>query len=276
MKRILKNIVKIFLRFYVVHFPIRFNDNWIYMNPGNIELVPPMLLGKYEFGMTKLIKRIVKKGWTICEIGAYIGEHTPLFSNLIGKSGSVISVEPQLPHFKLLLKNIKLNKLTNVTPIKTAVSDTEDFLTMYIPLDHSVDGRIYEVKNETRKRQRVATKTIDHLLNQYKSVDLIKIDIQGWEERAIKGARKTFIKNPNILLIIEFWPKGLKEAGTNPLKLLNNIKVIGFNIYTIDEDTGKLKEKVNFPQLIKDVDDGVGGFTDLLCSRNKIGPNFKD
>ncbi len=276
MKKFIKQYIKKLFVYYVSYFPIKFNDQWIYMNPKNIELVPPMLFGKYEFGMTKLIKNIVKKGWVVCEVGAYIGDHTSLFSNLIGSDGRVVSVEPQSSHFKLLLKNIILNNLNNVVPIKAAVSDTEGSSVVYIPLNDSIDGRIYKVKNEIRKKETTTTITIDNLLNPYDHVDLIKMDIQGWEEKAITGARKTILRNPKLVLIIEFWPEGLKEAGTKPLKLLNDIKKLGFNIYTIGEFDGKLKLENNFIQLIKDSDNGIGGFVDLMCSRQKIRPNFKN
>lgn len=271
-----KQIVKKFAKFYIAHFPIKFNGYWIYMNPKNIELVPPMLFGKYEFGMTNLIKRIVKKGWVICEVGAYVGEHTPLFSNLTGMGGRVISIEPQPLHFGLLLNNIALNKLANVTPVKAAISDVEGTSTMYIPLNFSIDGRMYEVNDGTRRRQKTATKTIDRLLNQYESVNLIKMDIQGWEEKALKGAKKTINKNPNLCLIIELWPKGLKEAGANPLKLLEDLKRSGFNIYLINEFDGKLKKIFDLPKLINETDDGIGGFVDLICSRQHLRPNFKN
>lgn len=246
------------------------------MDSRNVGLIPPMLFGKFESGMTKLIRRVVKKGWIICEIGAYVGDHTPLFSYLTGSDGKVISIEPQTFHFNLLLKNISLNRLTNVIPIKTAVSKTDGTSTMYIPLNQSVDGRLYKVKNEIRKKQKTITKTIDHLLKQYKSIDLIKMDIQGWEDNAIEGAKKTILRSPRLLLITEFWPKGLREAGTDPLKFLKSIKRLGLNIYSIDEFDGSLKNETNFQKLVDNSDEGDGKYIDLICSRNKIGPNFKD
>lgn len=276
MKNKLKSYIKKLLAIYVSRFPIKFNGYWIYMNPENIQLVPPMLLGKYEHGMTNLIRRIVKKGWVICEVGAYIGDHTPLFSRLSGPNGNVISIEPQPSHFELLLNNIALNRLINVTAVKAAISDTEGESTLYVPLNFSIDGRMYEVKDVVRKRQKTETITIDRLLNQYKSVDLIKMDIQGWEEKALKGARKTINKNPNLRLIVELWPKGLKEAGANPLKFLESLKNFGFNIYLINEFSGELKKISNFPKLINETDGGVGGFVDLICSRQKLRPNFKN
>ena len=276
MKKIFIRIVKRGFSFYVTHFPIKINDYWLYMSSHNIELVPNMLRGKYETGMTKLIKRIVKKGFVICDVGAYIGYHTTLFSKLSGKSGKIYDFEPQPFHYELLLKNIKLNKLKNVNPQKTAISDHSGIGNIYIPDENSPDSRIYKVKGEKRLTSKIKLETIDNLLKNEKKIDIIKMDVQGWEEFAIKGATKTIRKNPELFLIIEFWPKGLKEAGTDPFRLLTNIEKYGFKIYTIHEITGKLKLETSFSQLIKNTERGDGGYVDLLCFKKHIRPYFKN
>lgn len=276
MKNSLRQIIKKSLATYIVHFPININDYLFYMSPHNIELIPYMVRGKYEIGMTKLLKRLIKKDSVICDVGSYIGYHTTLFSKLSGSQGKIFSFEPQPYHYKLLLKNIKLNKLENVSPQKAAISDRAGFGKVYMPDANSPDSRIYQVKGERRRTSKIKLETLDNLLKNEKRVDIIKMDIQGWEDRAIKGTKKTILKNPKLILIIEFWPKGLKEAGTNPLKLLNDIKKLGLHIYSINEFNGKLKMETDFPKLIKDSDAGVGGFVDLMCYRKKIRPNFKN
>lgn len=278
MKNLIKLIVKKVLTIFLVHFPIKINSYWFYMSPNNVELVPVMIKGKYEIGMTKLIKRVVKRNSVICDVGAYIGYHTTLFSKLSDPQGKIFSFEPQPYHYKLLLKNIKLNKLENVSPLKTAISNRTGFGKVYMPDANSPDSRIYRVEREREREStsKIKLGTLDDLLKNEKRVDLIKVDVQGWEERVIIGARKTILRNPKLVLIIEFWPKGLNEAGTDPLKFLSYIRNMGFNIYSINEFDGNLEKVFDFPKLIKDTDGGIGGFVDLMCSKRHIGPNFKN
>ncbi len=243
------------------------------MNTHNIELVPLMLSSKYEIGMTKVLKNFIKKDWIICDIGAYIGYHTTLFSKLTGENGKIISVEPEPNNYKLLKKNIRLNNLNNVTTYSIAISDKKGKGIIYSPNENAPDSRIFKVPGENRHETKVKTDTLDNLLRKEKKINLIKIDIQGWEERALKGAGKTFKKNKDIYLITEFQPSLLSKAGTDSKKYLKMISKFGFKIYLIDEKKQKLKRIKKLENLIEITKKTDGGFVDLLCSKSTLYKN---
>jgi hypothetical protein len=74
-----------------------------------------------------------------------------------------------------------------------------------------------------------------------KAFDVIKIDTQGAEGLIIKGGRETLTRtSPKI--IMEFWPWGLRSLGTDPLRLLGQIRELGFRAEVIDEQAGALEE----------------------------------
>ena len=72
--------------------------------------------------------RNIKKGDTVIDIGAGIGEFSVLASKLVGERGKVISIEPSPEDFDTLMVNLKTNKCHNVTPLNLAISDLPEKL----------------------------------------------------------------------------------------------------------------------------------------------------
>ena len=65
--------------------------------------------------------------------------------------------------------------------------------------------------------------------NKIENLNLIKIDVQGYEPKALKGM-KNIVKSSKVLTILtEFWPKGILEAGGNPKEFLMMMRKCNFN-----------------------------------------------
>ena len=65
-------------------------------------------------------------------------------------------------------------------------------------------------------------------------IDFLKIDAQGAEGLIFEGACNC-LKNEGLKIMMEFWPQGLRNMGTDPLSLLRLIKSSGFTIKIIEE-----------------------------------------
>ena len=104
--------------------------------------------------------------------------------------------------------------------------------------------------------------TIDDLMkNEKKHVSLIKIDVEGYEAEAIKGAVKTINDNhPNIF--IEYNPFFLQESGTDPIQFLNQMIERGYKMFTFSKNSNITESSVNeiFEKTTKD------GWTDILMT----------
>jgi precorrin-6B methylase 2 len=134
-----------------------------------------------------------KRNDIVLDLGAGVGDYA-LFSSIRVGGGKIVSVEADPKTFQLLKKNIEENKLKNVIPINIFVSSERE---------HSIDFIVEKLK--------------------LKRVDLIKMDIEGGEYNALKGAIKTIRKfKPKI--IIEIHSKNLRE------KILGFLKNYGYNL----------------------------------------------
>lgn len=158
-----------------------------------------------------LLRRYIIPGSIVVDAGANIGIYSQFLSNCVGPGGTVHSFEPSPDNFRRLsgvlrtFGNVRLNQL--------AVSDETGQSTLYVSPNLNVDHRSYPTADESRVP--IATRSIrlDDYFKPGERVGLIKMDIQGYELHALRGARRLLVDNPDIGLLLEFWPFGLEQAG---------------------------------------------------------------
>ncbi len=190
---------------------------------------------KNDFTEIQLIQQLVQPGNHILDIGANIGFYGSLLSKLVGEHGKVYCFEPNQENYKRLLNNT--SQLKNVTCFNIAVSDKGENLKLYTSKLLNVDHRSYPVENYD-KVEEIEANSIDNLigLKLIEKVDFIKIDIQGYELNAFKGMQKLLDNHPNIKIITEYWPHGIKRADSSSLALFDFFQNLGFDFQLISEN----------------------------------------
>ncbi len=148
----------------------------------------------------------------IVELGSNLGIYTIYFSNAVGINGKVYSFEPNPIIFNLLVKNLKINNCYNVKPFNFGIGDNDEKLTFiskqFVFETGSFDKSIQEkLKKDIfgYKKWNIDTKKLDTVKDLYinEKIDFMKIDIEGMEIEALKGAKKVIINDsPDIYLEI--------------------------------------------------------------------------
>ena len=150
----------------------------------------------YYFGAPdkELIQLIRLGGETYLDIGANVGMFTLIASQTFEK---VIAFEPNPDTFRMLENNINLNKIGNITAYNIGLSDQNSIMKLYHnPLNNggaSLNKFSSKINKEgdgfTWNETKVEVKILDSIIGEdIKSVDLIKIDVEGHELPALKGA----------------------------------------------------------------------------------------
>ncbi|MEM5793038.1 MAG: FkbM family methyltransferase [Candidatus Aenigmatarchaeota archaeon] len=225
--------------------------------------------GIYEELQTNFLKKEIKKGFVVLDIGAHIGYYTLIFAKFVGKSGKVYAFEPDPTNFSLLKKNIEINGYDNVVLIKKAVSNKNGKIKLFLSEKNTVDHRIYE-SGDDRKFIEIESIKLDDFFENYKGeVNFIKMDIQGAEWMAISGMLKLLEKNPKIKIISEFWPFGLKNSGIEPFDYLKFFINSGFKIYEINEQKNKI-ELTNPEKLLKLYTPEKENYNNLIFTRSDL------
>jgi FkbM family methyltransferase len=177
-------------------------------------------------------------------IGANIGFYSTLFSKLVGKEGHVIAFEPDLLNFRRLSANTR--KFANVTAVQTACGERTEKLRLYLSNRFNVDHQTFD-GGEGRKYVETQSVSIDDYVNDDEKIGFIKIDVQGYDFHAMKGAVKTISHSPFLFVMGELWPYALNKAGVRPNEYLNLLESLGFSIHVPHAN-----EHENFDEMIHD------------------------
>lgn len=215
---------------------IKIQGNPMYLDTRDDVMVSVLLkYGTYERSTCKLIKEFVKPGMVVVDIGANIGYYTLIFSRLVGQHGLVYAFEPEPNNCNILSLNLKDNHISNVIFIPKAVSNKDGRVKLFLD-ERNLGAHTISEENipfNTAGFVDVEAVTLDSFFKGRNNIDLIKIDSQGAEGLAIEGATE-LIKQDNLKLLIEFWPFGLKNLGTDPENLLKTLKDFGFKIKVLE------------------------------------------
>lgn len=173
-------------------------------------------LETYEPDVWERIMGEIRTGDVIVDVGANIGLYTIAFAKRVGPEGRVIAFEPDSDNFRALEKNVKLNQIEDrVRLIKAAVGDLpgEVFLSKAQMESHV----LVEMGKGSEK---VPMVILDDICKQ--KADILKIDIEGYEEKALLGASR-LLGDPERcprLIYLEAHPFAWSSVGTTSESLL--------------------------------------------------------
>ena len=170
----------------------------------------------------QLLKRILSAGDVVVDAGANIGVYSQFLSSCVGPTGVVHSFEPSPENFRRLQSATR--KLANVRLSQAAVGECSGRSKLYVSDQLNVDHRTYETEGDSRPAVQIDVIALDDYFKPGQRVDLIKMDIQGYELHALRGANRVLADNPSAKLIFEFWPYGLKQAGANWIDLIATLE----------------------------------------------------
>jgi FkbM family methyltransferase len=192
----------------------RVDGGFIYLNLHESPLMVQRAMGAYERRKTALIRRLLREGMTFVDVGANKGDFTLLAGKLVGATGRVISIEPEPENYSYLCRSIELSGYRNVKTFALALSDSEGSAKLRLAPTSGGHTLASEQKigNNTIP---VETTTLDSLLARcgIDKVDVIKIDVQGWELQVLRGAHRTLDSNSAAVLLLDLPKQPVKRSA---------------------------------------------------------------
>jgi FkbM family methyltransferase len=186
-------------------------------------------MGCTEYDTISYIRKNIKPGQIIFDIGGSIGICAIPFARMVGPSGHVYAFEANPPNFELLCQNIKLNNLSNVTSVNCAVAEKAGFIEIPKRLESSNYSLASASPDGTIRMQalRLDDFAEEHGIDR---IDFMKIDIEGSETNALKGAAKLFRSGTVRKMLLEFNPFWLKKMGSSAAELYDLFESYGLQV----------------------------------------------
>lgn len=168
----------------------------------------------------------------VVDVGANFGYHTLFFAQKT--LGNVFAFEPQLQNYELLVDNIKNNNVTNVTYYNFACGDVNCDVQMPIVESSNMCNMGDFTPNLNSGNKYSVTKSVllDEM-NFQSQIDLIKIDVQGWEKKVLLGALK-LLNDCKPILIVEFEHFQLSKLNISCGELFDFIRNQNYYIFYLE------------------------------------------
>jgi len=232
------------------------------------------LFGRCEYDELKVLERKVFSkidcaNSSCLDIGANIGNHSVFFANFFS---NIYSFEPYPDSYYLLKFNSK--NFNNIKTFNFGASDVDENQYMYISSDTTMSrNTLFSDRVEAKKIEqihpkkiKVKLKNLDNLLkeNKVKKISFIKIDIEGYEYKALIGLKNTII-NDSPIIVLEQWTDAFDEIK----KTTKSIDFLKKNHYKFFYEPNYFRRKKNKNKILRSINKIIF-FLQILFDSKKI------
>jgi FkbM family methyltransferase len=158
----------------------------------------------WEIGERSLARELLRHGDVAFDVGANLGTHSITFALAVGASGRVVAYDPEP---ELLYRNVRQLPQVCVRPFAVASRGGT------VHFRHEAAATSYSHLVPHGVASRTDTVTVAVSLDEEAGrlgvtrVDLIKVDVEGWEDAVLAGAARLLSTHPRPILIFEWEPR---------------------------------------------------------------------
>jgi len=193
---------------------------------------------EHEDDVKKTFMNNIDDGDTIIDVGANIGEFSLIAAKKVGHKGKVISIDPLKQAVSWLEKNFTLNGFSNYEILEKAVGKNKGTMTLYKRSESSETGILDPDISEKKliNTGKIIVDTIDDIISSrnINKVEMLKIDVEGFEYEVLCGCKNSFKENKIKKIICEIHSLFLKKKGLDKNSIYDILKENGFSISVLD------------------------------------------
>lgn len=161
----------------------------------------------------------------VFDVGSHHGLHTVVMAR---RSARVIAIEPNPHNIAILRRNVAVNRLKNVVVRQAAVGDSIGKIAL--PQDSGEGGVLLE-KSKSLPTINVDLLPLDHMAAEYGFPQFLKIDVEGFEGRVLKGASEIIRRRPEIM--IEVHVDWVSRYGSSVEEVVDLLHLDSYRVWVL-------------------------------------------
>lgn len=202
------------------------------LDTRDIGMTPHLAMsGEWERDVEDTVVSLLRPGAAVVEVGANIGYHTLAMAAAVGAEGRIHSFEPNPRLVPLLRASVALNGFDGRVQVHPqAASDATGEVTLAVHPDHAGSGHLAVVGGASvySEEHRIASVRIDDVVGDaLRAAQLMRLDCEGAEPLALRGAEALIRRSPDIVLVLE-WSVMMMRARTDVAGFVAWLESLGF------------------------------------------------
>ncbi len=220
-------LIKLVLPSYV-----KINGHKLYLHPDDVVVSGALTFGVYEVYPREVFRDLIKPGNTVVDVGANVGVYT-LTAHQAG--ANVIAYEPDSGNRDVLARSLKEGGIDTVRLSPEALGVQAGTASLYLHPHNKGKHSLLDT-GEHAQVAIVPVSTLDASLSAFgaSKIDVIKIDVEGYEAHVIEGGMAT-LRRDKPAIFFEFAPVRIQLAGKSPVDMLKTLVGLGYELFMIDE-----------------------------------------
>lgn len=199
---------------------VRFDGYSLFIRPDDRDIGEHIrATHQYEPHVTAVVRDLLRPGNVFIDVGANVGFFTNLAAHLVGTRGRVVAIEPMDKNLQLIYRALSTNGFDHVQVHACAASDRIEIVSVATG-PRTSNGQVLTSAQAQPSNLYAQTRLLDELTTDLPRIDLVKLDIEGYELRAWRGFRRGLERHRPVVLT-EFHPLCMRAfVGVEPMDYL--------------------------------------------------------
>jgi FkbM family methyltransferase len=220
-----------------------------------------------ERGNIAVVRRYLRAGHHVLDIGANVGFYTRLMAGCVGPAGHVDAFEPAPVNHAMLVERLRAFPQARVH--QAAVTERSGTVTLHLSPDLNVDHHTFATDEQRETIDVPAVALDDVFRNDPGAIHFIKMDIQGAEYQALLGMADVVGRSPELCILMELTPFLYDRFGAGVDAIMVLLDSWGFEVRRIGKRDGRLGERLTRDTAVPERTD-PGAYFDVLCARPQM------